>query len=50
MREYSFEVKVNWGQTGIEANALEEAKEKLKEIFTEEFNFTPTNEGIKEIK
>ncbi len=50
MKEYLLEINVKWVQGGIEAKSLKEAKEKAQAIFVEEYNFTPTNKEIKEIK
>jgi len=45
--EYSFEVDVKWSQAGIEATNDEEALEKLKATFVEEFGFEPADNEIK---
>ncbi len=49
MKDYTFVVTVKWTQMGIEAKNIEEAKDKLKEIFYDEFNLKLRNGEIKKI-
>ena len=48
MQEFTFKINLKFWQGGIEAETREEAIDKVKEIFKEEYNIELKNEEIVE--
>lgn len=50
MKEYSYVVKVEWSGCGIEAKNKEEAIEKIKDSFYDEYGIKLSDEEIMELE